>query len=170
MKSVRKGFAANLFLRASLFMGTRPEAEGYYIGADFFHDVSPRLNRMRYDPDVAVSKRVPALVRPYLRFIWRKTYRRGCRVWRSRDPGISLSAALPTLLAALLILSRVFSPSVFWALVILYISVVFLEGLSYLSPWLSFPVMAGLIADHLTRAIAFPAGAIAGVFRREKEK
>ncbi|MHB9028913.1 MAG: glycosyltransferase family 2 protein [Candidatus Latescibacterota bacterium] len=170
MKSVRKGFADNLFLRASLFAETRPEAEGFFTSPDFFHDTSPRRKRMRYDPDVAVSRRVPAFTGPYLRFIWRKTFRRGRRIWSHREPGNFLLAALPMLLAAILILGPLFlSGSVYGTLVILYLSAVFLEGLSYLSPRLSFPVMAGLVADHLTRAVAFPAGMISGLLWKEKK-
>ncbi len=163
--SVQKGLSCNLFLRTGLFVEDGLEAAGYSFGEEYFHDTSPRRNRMRYDPDVAVSRRIPPFPFPYLRIMAAKAFRDGCRVWQWRNPGCLFCAAAPLLIPLFLTAGWMYLPGgINWMPAAAYGLAVLSDGFSYFSPRLGLPVAVGIVMEHLVRALAFPAGMIAGLF------
>lgn len=164
VRMTRKGFAGNLFVRASLFGGGRMGAVGLVARGGFVFDRAPRAGRVRYDPDVAVSRRVPQLFLPYLREVWRKAFDEGRRMFTRGEPENPLRSAFPLALVFLAACGWAFFPSgVYRAFLALYGAAVALTGVFYFSFRLAFPVAAGIICEHIVRTVAFPAGVLAGL-------
>jgi glycosyltransferase involved in cell wall biosynthesis len=159
VRVVRKGFAGNLFLRASLLGKERMRESGLDVRHGFVFDRSPRGGRMRYDPDVAVSKRVPPLFIPYLREVRRKAFDEGRRAFDRGNPERPLRGAAPLALVLLAAGGWMVLPEAAYSTFLaLYGAAVALSAFSYFSLRLAFPVAAGIILEHIVRAAAFPAG------------
>lgn len=164
VRTARKGFAGNLFVRASLFGEERMRASGFSFRRGFVFDRSPRGGRMRYDPDVAVSRCVPPLFLPYFRKVWGDAFGDGTHAFEHENPEHPLIDAVPLAFVLLAGGGWAFLPAtVYGAFLILYGAAVVLSAFSYFSLRLALPVAAGIVGEHLVRAAAFTAGVLAGL-------
>lgn len=159
-RNIRKCFEGNMFLRPAT---GNPGARLVFDGGFAFS----RKADIRYDPDTAVSMPVQPLFRPYLRAMWDNAFRGGLRAFVFSAPGKPYLGAIPSLFA--LVIAGGWTVLPVWAYVWIpfaYLVAVILSGLSYCSPALAFPVAAGIVCEHFIRAVAFPAGAIVGLFTK----
>lgn len=167
MRTVRKGLAGNMFIRSFLFGKSNMAARGLVVEKEFICDTGRNRTRMRYDPDVSVSCRISPFIVPYLRSAWLKAFEAGSRAPRLNDPGNPSRAAVPAALTVLLVFGGTFLPGTMYrGMLYGYFALVLLESVSYFSARLAIPVAAGIVADHLVRAVAFPAGVIAGFLEK----
>ena len=171
VKTVRKGLAGNLFIRAIRFGGSRLTDRGLVREGEFIHETGSSRGHLRYDPDMAVSRKIPPLTLPYLRTVWQRAFADGFRTIRRTGPGNPLVAGIPACIVALLAFGWIFLPiGLYTALVFLYVTAALVDGFSYFSIKLALPVAAGIFAEHLVRAVAFPSGIAAGIFYSKEKK
>lgn len=168
VRPARVALIANLFLRTSLFRGNALRDAGFAFGREYFRETGERLGGLRYDPDIAVSRRIPPFTGPYLRAAGARAYREGFRLREFRGPDRPLRGGMPFVIMLVLAAGWMALPGpVYCVLAALYGAAVVWEGASYFSPTLAIPAMAGILAEHLVRAIAFPAGVIAAICGRK---
>jgi hypothetical protein len=141
-------------------------ASGFSFRQGFVFDRSLHRGRMRYDPDVAVSRCVPPLFLPYFRKVWGDVFGDGAHAFEHENPVHPLLDAAPLAFVLLAGGGWAFLPAtVYGAFLILYGAAVALSAFSYFSLRLALPVAAGIVGEHLVRAAAFPAGVLAGLAR-----
>jgi len=161
----------NVFLESDYWKREENESEGLSIRDGLVVDTSAGGNRLRYDPDVAVSKPVPPLFLPYLRTAAGDAFRRGAEFARGRgDPSHLWNLAL-TLAWVFLAAGWVVLPAGLQCFVAaLYCTVVLLAGFSCFD-FLAAPLFAaGIFLEHLVRACAFPAGMVSGLLGTRGER
>ena len=169
VKDVCKGLTDTYFLRSALlhkgeFKQDSFSKSGRHFSINAESDVS-----FRYDPDVAVLKKVPSLFVPYLRFAAGEAFSDGYNaIGRKCAAGIVWPLIV---LAVWLVLSTgwMFIPgNVYMVICLIYAVTVILTALSCFDP-VSAPLFAlGLVCDHIVRAVAFPAGLIKRLLAGER--
>ena len=168
VRFVLRGLTDNLFIRSTLFGGSNLAVRGLLREGKFIFDTGISQRHLRYTPDMAVSRKVPPLMTPYLRTVWRRAFSDGCRVIRRNGPDNPLAAGIPLVLIGFVFFGWAFLPMrIYTALTLLYFAAVLADGFSYFSLQLALPASVGIVADHFVRAIAFPAGVMAGLFGRK---
>ena len=161
VKNVRKGLTDTCFLRTALLQKGKFKPDSFSKSGRHFCINAETDFSFRYDPDVAVLKKVPSLFVPYLRFAAGEAFSDGYNaIGRQRAVGLVWPLIL---LAVWLVLSTgwMFIPGNAYAIMwLVYASTVILTALSCFDP-VSAPLFAlGLVCDHIVRAVAFPAGLI----------
>ncbi|MBA7482105.1 Undecaprenyl-phosphate 4-deoxy-4-formamido-L-arabinose transferase [subsurface metagenome] len=156
-----KGSMDNVFLRTELLRGKSSERNVLTLTDRFVCLSAGSKMIMRYDPDVAVIKKVPSLFIPYIRTLAREALSDGYTGLEMKDNcsvGWSLvfTAIWMFLIAGWLIVPL----NVYLVLCLVYAAVVILTALSCMNP-LIVPFFAlGIFCNHFVRAFAFPAGII----------
>ena len=169
-KPVNKGLADNIFLRAELLKDTvamkRLFSSERYVTAGEGSEIL-----MRYDPDVAVVKKIPPLFIPYLRTLAHEAFSDGYAAGRDVRKTRELWPLVVTILWLFFAAGWMIAPpNVYWVTVGIYIAAVVLTTLSCFNiP--SMPLFAlGIIGNHIVRAVAFPVGLIKGIGQKIKER
>jgi hypothetical protein len=158
MKMVKKGLADSVFLRASLYKDNLVEKSSIVWENGFIYDMSSS-GQMRYDPDVAVSKPVPALILPYLKMVFRMGYREGYLFFGRYGSGNRFWEAFPIVMALIILAGWMVLPSwMYRGFAAFYTIIIFASGLFTFSLSSALPFMLGILLDHSVRAVAFPAG------------
>ena len=167
LKSVRKGLLDNVFLRTDYWCDEQKEKRGISIGKGCIYDVSPKNWRLRYDPDVTVSKQVPPLFVPYLSMAARDSFSKGCLLFTSKREVHRWWWTVPSIIWLVLLAGRVVLPTRgYMVFAVLYLLVVIAAGLSCFDLVTAPVLMLGILLEHLIRAFAFSAGVIAGLFKK----
>ncbi len=162
-RNIRKCFEGNMFLRPAPPETDTPVTRLVFDGGFAYS----RNADIRYDPDMAVSRPVLPLFRPYLGAVWRNAFRDGARALDFSAPGIPILGAIPFIFAVIIATGwTALSLSLYLWIPGIYLTAVILSGLSYCSPGLAVPVAAGLVCEHIVRVLAFPSGVIAGLLKR----
>jgi hypothetical protein len=165
VRNVHGALMENVFVRASLLTLENPDntdfiMSGGYMCARRFHK-----GILRYDPDVAVLKKVHSLFMPYIRTVAEEEFLKGFSAIRHKHECMSLrplvfTAILVVLAGGLAVLPRNVN-MIIWSV---YGAAVVGTALTCFN-LISAPLFAiGIVCDHLVRACAFPAGVIKGVF------
>ena len=126
---------------------------------------------MRYDPDVAVVKKVPPLFIPYLRTLAHEAFSDGYAAGRDVRKTNELWPLILTVLWLFFGAGWVIAPlNVYWVTVGIYSAAVVLTTLSCFNiPAMPLFVL-GIIGNHIVRAIAFPAGLIGSLRHRDEKE
>ncbi len=162
-RNIRKCYEGNMFLRQGAQNSGNPGAGLEFHGGFAFS----RKADIRYDPDMAVSMPVRPLFLPYLGTVWQNSFREGMRAFDFFAPGKPLLGSVPFVFTLLVSGGWMVLPCRAYILIpFTYLAAVILSGLSYCSPVLALPIAAGLACEHIVRAIAFPAGAVAGLLTK----
>ncbi len=166
IRSVTKARADNVFFRASLYSkppGERPlRFENGSMTFDGEND-----GRIRYDPDVAVSKPVPVLFAPYLSHAASDAFARGGRHASGRGSGLSFRNVVSVAVFVFLAAGWTFLPGGWYrGIAAAYGVSALLSGFAGLGMKTAPLAAAGIVLEHVVRGCAFPAGVAAGLARR----
>jgi glycosyltransferase involved in cell wall biosynthesis len=163
MRIAQKGLSGNIFLRLSLFLEEQA-GDDYLSWVKGFVLDRNNSGRMRYDPDVAVSKPVPPLFFPYMRMVFSMAFDEGFFFFGRYGSGNRFWEAFPTGMALLILIGWLALPApLYGGIVALYLIMIITAGLFTFSLSSAPPVMLGILCDHAARAVGFPAGILAKV-------
>ena len=156
VKNAGKGLSDNVFIRAS---SLKKKEFTFHKGVMF--STKPSDHVMKYDPDVAVSKSVPPLFLPYLKFAARETYEDGCNFFDRYVKNSRLWTCAPLIIWLVILPGWMILPrQVYGSLICIYLLSIVLSGMIYFDP-VSMPLyILGMLLDHFVRALAFPAGLV----------
>ncbi len=160
-RAVSRGLAGNVFIRAC----------GWPQDALDFPFAERGIVRngdggvLLYDPDVAVSKPVRPFILPYL-----KSAARDAFLYGRGDRSGGYWQCVFTFLALILCAGPLFLPETFIALsALLYVALVIFTGVSTFDAGIVLWVVAGAFLDNAVRAVAWPAGLSARIFRGSRK-
>ena len=154
VKDAGKGLADNVFIRVS---SLKNREFIFHKGVLFSTEQSK--HSMKYDPDVAVSKSVPPLFLPYLKYAAKKSLQDGCNFPDRYVKNSRLWTCAPFILWLLIVLGWMILPGeVYVSIICMYLLSILLSGMIYFDP-VSLPLyVLGMLLDHVARALAFPVG------------
>lgn len=161
VKDVCKGLTDTYFLRSALLNKGKLKQKSFSKSGRHISINGKSSGSLKYDPDVAVLKKVPSLFMPYLRFAAKEAFSDG---YNAIGRKCAAGTVWPlVMLAVLVVLSTgwLFVPGkAYMILCLVYAIAVLLTALSCFDP-VSAPLFAlGIVCDHIVRAVAFPVGLI----------
>ena len=167
VKNIDSGLKDNFLMRAELLRKKTTGQTGLHTVGRFVRATVKHENIMRYDPDAAVMKKVPPLFLPYIKMIVAEAFADG--VAASGKKG-NYRGMFPLVLSAiwLFIVSgwTIVPLHGYMASVFVYSALIILGTMSCLSPTV-FPLfLAGIVCNHIVRAVVFPAGILMGIIYR----
>jgi len=166
-RNVRKGSMDNVFVRSDTLANPVHDSGGISRGIDWIFDRSDDNSRLRYDPDVAVTVEAPPLFVPHLTTALHDAYLKGMSFydrgqWFNRTWCFVPFVIWMAILSGWLILPL----PLYISIAVLYAAIVGITGLLGFDFTNAPLVWLGIILDHAARAVAFPAGLLAGLFKR----
>ena len=164
VRDVTKGFPGNLFLRSSCIGDLLKEDCGILFEDGYVCVRPSRDGRMRYDPDMAVSRSVPPLITPYFSMVMHEGYERGAQVLDPRGRFDRIWAIFPVVLCIVLFFGWLFLPNyAYIGVAAVYVQFVLLTALFTFDP-VQLPLMsAGIVVEHFIRAVSFVPGFLSGL-------
>jgi hypothetical protein len=164
VRAARKASAGNLFLRSSRIGEGFALPRWLHFRGGYVTLRNAPGTVMRYDPDVAVSKRIPPLFVPYLREAWNDSFSRGRGVFERGNSEWPYREGIQLLVVILVAAGYVFLPLSFYiGLLSVCGAAVAVSAGAYFSLWPAFPAAVGIIGECLVRAAAAVAGVAAGI-------
>ena len=155
--------------RDNVFMRTEAYRSHAFIqsGEVFIIPAGASVPALKYDPDVAVARRVPPLFGPYLRQVAYEAFGTGGDF--SARPVVW--AAIPACVWLVIFFGWMVMPEgVYGGFLAVYGAGIVLSGLMYADP-IALPLFtAGMILDNAVRALAFTAGLCMAPFRKINRK
>jgi len=167
LRTVPKGMMKNMFVRSDYLNERGMKQKDLSIDGEYVYDSTPCNIRLKYDPDVAVSKQVPPLFLPYLRMAARDAFLRGFYFFRSHRDRTRWWGLIPPAVWFLILFGLLVVPVhtyINFMGVLLIIVIVF--GLSCFDLLTAPLFMAGIVLEYFVRALAFPSGMIIGAVKR----
>lgn len=169
-KPVKKGVTDNVFVRVELLKDS-VALKGLFYSERYVTIGEGSDILMRYDPDVAVVKKVPPLFIPYLLMLVQESFSDGYTAGENAQKADELWPLVLTVLWLFFGAGWIVAPlNVYIATVVIYTAAIVLTALSCFDiP--AMPLFAmGIIGNHIVRAIAFPTGLIMGLAQRAERE
>ena len=160
MKLVKKGLSGNIFFRTDIL---RKDYDSILIsGENVF--INNKNFLMKYDPDVTVSQKVPGLFFPYIKMVFCDSFDKG-KSFLLKNQNRSIWDIIPMSVLLILVFGYEFFPDrIYSAVLAIYFSLLLISGAICFSLRLLPIVCLGLLFEHITRAVSYPLGLIAGTF------
>jgi glycosyltransferase involved in cell wall biosynthesis len=156
----------NQFIRAAYLRTVDREAAVRMIGFGTQNNHDQEKNKLRYDPDVAISRTIPPFFRSYMRSVAHEAILAGERLFESRNNDNRFWAVVPFFLVIIFVFSLFLPREITEALAAGYATAVLFSGIVYLEP-LAFPgYVAGIIIEHLVQAFAVPFGIVRNMYQK----
>ena len=169
LKVVRKGTMDNVFIRAKYWRNDKNEQEPISVVNGFIYDRNPQPGCLKYDPNVSVLKPVPPLFGKYLGWVAYDAFSKGYAFFRSKQADKRWWSLVPVFIWFMLLVGWIIVPlPVYRLFAAVYLFIVVVTGLSCFDLLTAPFFMLGILLEHIVRAFAFPAGVVAGLFKRGK--
>ena len=161
VKEDDKGFMDNVFIRVSSL-----KEKKFTFHKGIMYNTSSSEFVLKYDPDVAVSKSVPPLFLPYILNVAQEAFADGYDFLDRHFKNRRLWTCAPLIVWLIVLLGWMILPVQFYSVLIgIYLLIILIDGISYFNP-VSVPFFViGMLLDHFTRALVFPAGLIKRIIK-----
>jgi len=167
LRTVPKGMLNNMFVRSDFLEEHGSEKQDLSIDREYIYDLTPGNIRLKYDPDVAVSRQVSPLFLPYLKTVAHDAFLRGFHFFRPHRDGHRWWGLIPPAIWFLILFGLAGVPvNIYLNFIGFLLVIVVVFGLSCFDLWTAPLFMAGIVLEYFVRALAFPSGMIINAVKR----
>lgn len=167
--SVRMGSVHNAFVRVGCIGDALPGGKGLAIESGRVVIMPNDIRGIRYDPDVAVSRKIKPLFMPYLKSVASNAWKRGRFSLKKHAIAGDWWNWFPVALWWFFIFGWFAAPVTAIAGVALLYCLTIAAAAAMTFDILSMPLFfIGVLLEHAVRAVAFPMGVAAGLIKHEQ--